>query len=289
MPANVRAGWAPPSKPARRTLPLIVVVLTFTSGVVDAVSYLGLGRVFAGLQTGNVVVLGFTLAGTEGFSVAPPAVSLASFFVGAWLRGRLAAHLSRRHRRWFSLALSIEALLVAVAAAAAAGLPTDVATARRLAGHRVAGRRDGPPDRHGTPTGGAQGHDRGCDPTIPRWPPTRQCGAQDSHGVCGDSPPSRQARWRGRGRTPCTSLAVRPVSAGCFTDRSRGRRLSGSGHRPRPAPQPVSRAAGQRVVTARFRLMSPVACSNCPRRTRRSRGDTPRPARPVATGGWRRE
>jgi uncharacterized membrane protein YoaK (UPF0700 family) len=129
---DVRAGWAPPSKPARRTLPLIVVVLTFTTGVVDAVSYLGLGRVFTGLQTGNVVVLGFALAGTEGFSVAPPAVSLASFFVGAWLGGRLAAHLSRRHRRWFSLALFIEALLVAVAAAAAAGLPTDVATARRL-------------------------------------------------------------------------------------------------------------------------------------------------------------
>jgi uncharacterized membrane protein YoaK (UPF0700 family) len=129
---DVRAGWAPPSKPARRTLPLIVVVLTFTTGVVDAVSYLGLGRVFTGLQTGNVVVLGFALAGTEGFSVAPPAVSLASFFVGAWLGGRLAAHLNRRHRRWFALALSIEALLVAAAAAAAAGLPTDVATARRL-------------------------------------------------------------------------------------------------------------------------------------------------------------
>src|SRR3954471_4130654 len=71
---DVRAGWAPPSKPARRTLPLIVVVLTFTTGVVDAVSYLGLGRVFTGLQS-NVVVLGFALAGTEGFSVAPPAVS----------------------------------------------------------------------------------------------------------------------------------------------------------------------------------------------------------------------
>jgi Protein of unknown function (DUF1275) len=123
---DVRAGWAPPSKPARRTLPLIVVVLTLTTGVVDAVSYLGLGRVFTGLQTGNVVVLGFALAGTEGFSVAPPAVSLASFFIAAWLGGRLAAHLSRRHRRWFSLALSIEALLVAAAAAAAAGLPTDV-------------------------------------------------------------------------------------------------------------------------------------------------------------------
>lgn len=129
---DVSVGWAPASKPARRTLPLIVLVLTFTTGVVDAVSYLGLGHVFTGLQTGNVVVLGFALAGTAGFTVAPPAVSLGSFFGGAWLGGRLAAHFSGRHRRWFSLALMIEALFVAVAALAAAGLSVDAATHRRL-------------------------------------------------------------------------------------------------------------------------------------------------------------
>lgn len=89
------------------------------------------------------MVLGFALAGTEGFSVAPPAVSLASFFVGAWLGGTMAAHLSRRRRRWFSLALSIEALLVAAAAAAAPGLPTDVPTARRR--DRRRSRSVGPP------------------------------------------------------------------------------------------------------------------------------------------------
>lgn len=130
---DVRAGWAPPSKPARRTLPIVLLVLTFTTGILDAVSYLGLGQVFTGLQTGNVVVLGFGLAGTRGFTVAPPAVSLASFFAGAWLGGRLGAHLSRRHRRWFALALALEAVLVAIAAVAAAGLATGVATDRRLA------------------------------------------------------------------------------------------------------------------------------------------------------------
>ena len=129
---DLRVGWAPPSKPARRTLPLVVLALTFTTGVVDAVSYLGLGRVFTGLQTGNVVLLGFALAGAQGFTVAAPAVSLAGFFAGAWWGGRLAAHLSRRHRRWFALALTIEAALVALAAAAAVGLSADVAADRRL-------------------------------------------------------------------------------------------------------------------------------------------------------------
>jgi uncharacterized membrane protein YoaK (UPF0700 family) len=129
---DLRVGWAPPSKPARPSLPLVLLLLTFATGIVDAVSYLGLGHVFTGVQTGNVVVLGFALAGTPGFSAAPPAVSLASFFAGAWCGGKLAATVSRRHRRWFSLALAIEAVLVALAGAAAVGLPTDVATDRRM-------------------------------------------------------------------------------------------------------------------------------------------------------------
>jgi uncharacterized membrane protein YoaK (UPF0700 family) len=129
---DLRVGWAPPSKPARPSLPAVLLVLTFTTGIVDAVSYLGLGRVFTGLQTGNVVVLGFALAGTPGFSPAPPAVSLAFFFAGAWCGGRLAVRFSGRHRRWFSLSLMIEALLVALAGAAAVGLSPDVATNRGL-------------------------------------------------------------------------------------------------------------------------------------------------------------
>jgi uncharacterized membrane protein YoaK (UPF0700 family) len=69
----------PPAERSRS----IVLALAFTIGVVDAVSSLGLGHIFTALQTGNVLVLGFALAGTEGFTVAPPAVSLGSIFAGA--------------------------------------------------------------------------------------------------------------------------------------------------------------------------------------------------------------
>ena len=45
--------------PLTRTL----LVLTFTTGLVDGVSYLGLGHVFTANMTGNIVLLGFGIAG----------------------------------------------------------------------------------------------------------------------------------------------------------------------------------------------------------------------------------
>ena len=45
-------------------LPWVLVVLTVTTGLVDAVSVLGLGRVFTANVTGNVVFLGFAAAGS---------------------------------------------------------------------------------------------------------------------------------------------------------------------------------------------------------------------------------
>ncbi|MEU5382884.1 YoaK family protein [Kitasatospora cineracea] len=65
--------------------------LTVVSGLIDAVSYLGLGHVFAANMTGNVVVVGFALAGAPGFSVLGSITSLAAFLLGAALGGRLTA------------------------------------------------------------------------------------------------------------------------------------------------------------------------------------------------------
>jgi uncharacterized membrane protein YoaK (UPF0700 family) len=56
---------------------------------VDAVSYLGLGRVFTANMTGNIVLLGLGIAGSEGLPVVAPLVSLG-------LPGRIS------HRRRFS-------------------------------------------------------------------------------------------------------------------------------------------------------------------------------------------
>ena len=47
-----------------------LMVLTVTTGVIDAVSYVGLGHVFTANMTGNVVFIGFALAGAEGVSVS---------------------------------------------------------------------------------------------------------------------------------------------------------------------------------------------------------------------------
>nr|WP_259465042.1 YoaK family protein [Streptomyces sp. TLI_171] len=65
--------------------------LTVVSGIVDAVSYLGLGHVFAANMTGNVVVVGFALAGAPGFSVPGSVTALGAFLLGAVLAGRFAA------------------------------------------------------------------------------------------------------------------------------------------------------------------------------------------------------
>jgi uncharacterized membrane protein YoaK (UPF0700 family) len=86
----------------RHPLARTLIVLTFTTGVIDAASYLGLGHVFTANMTGNIVLLGFGIAGGSGLPVLAPIVSLAAFLAGAALGGRMgialparALHLSR--------------------------------------------------------------------------------------------------------------------------------------------------------------------------------------------------
>jgi len=67
--------------------------LTLVSGLIDAVSFLRLGHVFVANMTGNVVLLGFAIAGAPGISIAGSFVAIAAFLVGAIIGGRL----SRRH------------------------------------------------------------------------------------------------------------------------------------------------------------------------------------------------
>jgi uncharacterized membrane protein YoaK (UPF0700 family) len=95
--------------------------MTFTTGVVDAASYLGLGHVFTANMTGNVVLLGFGLAGVGGLPVLAPLVSLAAFFAGAALAGLALRRASGRvGPAALAGALLGEALLAGVATLVAA-------------------------------------------------------------------------------------------------------------------------------------------------------------------------
>ena len=82
-------------------LPLLLVLLTIVTGLVDAVSYLALGHVFVANMTGNVVFLGFAVVDAEGFSVPASLMAIAAFLFGALAdglpagRGPIAAGCSR--------------------------------------------------------------------------------------------------------------------------------------------------------------------------------------------------
>ncbi|GAA2253340.1 MULTISPECIES: YoaK family protein [Kitasatospora] len=106
---------------AGESLPAVLMVLTVVSGFLDAVSFLGLGRVFTANMTGNVVLVGFAAAGAPGFSAAASLTSLAGFLAGAVAGGRFAVAMnSRPTHRWFGGALAAEAVLTGLAAAVAA-------------------------------------------------------------------------------------------------------------------------------------------------------------------------
>lgn len=108
---------------AGRALLGVLLALTVLSGLVDAVCYLGLGRIFTANMTGNIVVTGFAAAGAPGFSVPASLTSVALFLAGALVGGRLAAGVPRRSRL-LPAAVALEAVLVGAAAALACTLAT---------------------------------------------------------------------------------------------------------------------------------------------------------------------
>jgi uncharacterized membrane protein YoaK (UPF0700 family) len=73
--------------PRSSPLPPLLLLLSATTGLVDAVSVLGLGKVFTANMTGNIVFLGFAAAGTPGFAARPYLVALLAFLAGALVAG----------------------------------------------------------------------------------------------------------------------------------------------------------------------------------------------------------
>ena len=105
-------------------LPVLLLGLTILTGLVDAVSILSLGRVFVANMTGNVVFIGFALAGAPGFSLAASVSALVGFLVGAGFGGHLVT-LWRSHRGRLLLAgSSVELVCVSVALVIVAVAPT---------------------------------------------------------------------------------------------------------------------------------------------------------------------
>jgi uncharacterized membrane protein YoaK (UPF0700 family) len=74
-----------------KVIPYALLGMTAVTGLVDAVSYLSLGRVFTANMTGNIVLLAFATAHVSGLSIARSLTALLAFLVGATLGGRVMA------------------------------------------------------------------------------------------------------------------------------------------------------------------------------------------------------
>jgi uncharacterized membrane protein YoaK (UPF0700 family) len=66
-----------------------LLLLTASTGAIDAVSYLALDRVFTGNMTGNVLFIGFALVGVAGIPLLNNIIALLGFVVGSIVSGRI--------------------------------------------------------------------------------------------------------------------------------------------------------------------------------------------------------
>jgi uncharacterized membrane protein YoaK (UPF0700 family) len=96
-------------------LPSLLVVMTIVTGLVDTFSFLRLGHVFVANATGNILFMGFALAHVPGFSITESLLALVAFLSGATLGGKLGALLGHHRGKLFSVASTVQGVLLAIA------------------------------------------------------------------------------------------------------------------------------------------------------------------------------
>jgi uncharacterized membrane protein YoaK (UPF0700 family) len=117
--AEIRGTLLPDRTGQHGPLPPLLISMTLVTGLVDAFSYLVLGHVFVANMTGNIVFLGFALAGAPGFSISSSLTAIAAFAIGALVGGRLGSRHSGHRARLHSYAGTAQAVFLAASVALA--------------------------------------------------------------------------------------------------------------------------------------------------------------------------
>jgi len=95
---------------------LLVVVLTATTGALDAVTFIGLGHVFSSVITGNLVLLGVAAGRRSGVLALSAALALSGYALGALLGARSAGTHQDEQPIWparVTIALVFELVILA--------------------------------------------------------------------------------------------------------------------------------------------------------------------------------
>jgi uncharacterized membrane protein YoaK (UPF0700 family) len=89
-----------------------LLLLTFATGLADAVSVLVLGRVFVANMTGNVIYLGFWLAPETNIDLGGVVVVVPTFVATTIVSGRLHRRIGHRARPWITIVLATEIVVL---------------------------------------------------------------------------------------------------------------------------------------------------------------------------------
>src|SRR5882762_8894731 len=108
------------------TLVRALIALTVVTGLVDAISFLGLGHIFTANMTGNVVFLGFAAGGAPSISASRSIAALCAFAGGSVCGGRITSSRQRAPAAHLLIALYVETALLLTAAGAAMLATSDV-------------------------------------------------------------------------------------------------------------------------------------------------------------------
>lgn len=88
---------------------LIGILLALVGGYLDIYSYLARGKVFANTQTGNLVLLGYSMAQRNMHKVIYYLLSISAFITGVWLAKLIEYRFKRRkYLDWLQLVVIIE-------------------------------------------------------------------------------------------------------------------------------------------------------------------------------------
>ena len=102
-----------------KNISVIFLGTTIVQGIVDAVGYMALGRVFTANMTGNIVFLGLATEGVQGLSFSRSLLALKFFGLGAVIGAGMTTWWDES--RWAFRALSIQSFLLSVAAVISLG------------------------------------------------------------------------------------------------------------------------------------------------------------------------
>jgi uncharacterized membrane protein YoaK (UPF0700 family) len=97
----------------------LLLLLTLSSGAVDAICFLGLGKVFTAFMTGNFVFLGLRIGGAPGPHIISVIVAMSAFAAGVLLATRIVSPAARSDVWPRRVTLALGATVVAQAAFAA--------------------------------------------------------------------------------------------------------------------------------------------------------------------------